>query len=228
MPQWVKNPSGLALVVVRVCWCFLWGSHGTPKHQNCSTDHCRYPELSQAEIALLGLNCKIKMNWYHITVSGFSRSSQGLVLFSLQVGTPEQPGLGVPARGREWRCFKVPPKPKHSVIPWLCCLRPGVCWDFTLFLAVSLSFPGVYFGGYLNSRVRVLWSWCPVLPALPQWQELGFVWSERTDRLDFGGVCVPGLILAYSNVKLQPSVPCVPLENKMLMLSGFRGFEEKL
>lgn len=168
------------------------------------------------------------MNWYHITVSGFSGSSQGLVLFSLQVVTPEKPGLGVPAHLREWRCFQVPPKPKQSVIPWLCCLRPGVCWGFhSLPYCVMSWIFQVFILVVISIPESVLWSWCPVLPALPQWQELGFVWSERTDNLDFGGVCVPGLILAYSNVKLQPSVPCVPLENKMLMLSGFRGSEEK-
>lgn len=36
--------------------------HQNPK-TDCrrGTDHCRYPELSQAEISLLGFNCKIEM-----------------------------------------------------------------------------------------------------------------------------------------------------------------------
>lgn len=149
------------------------------------------------------------MNWYHITVAVFSRSSRGLVLFSLQVVTPEKPGLGVPAHGRGWRralliCNSM------AFLPEAC-----VCWRFyTLpYCVTELGFPGVYFGGYVNSRVNTWGFWCPALPALPQWQKLGFVCSERTDRLDFSGVCVSGLILVYTNVKLQPSIPCVPLEN---------------
>lgn len=39
----------LVVVVVRVRWWFLWGSHRNTKNNiDCrtGTDHCRYPELS--------------------------------------------------------------------------------------------------------------------------------------------------------------------------------------
>lgn len=157
-------------------WCLWWGCTGgscggvtgTPKpasivgQAQTTADTLSY--LSRAGISVLGLNCTIKMNWYHVTLLVFwaggppdwcclwcrwwhSLNTEGSWSWYLC------PWQGVVMN------FKVPPNPKHSYFydfpAWgLVFVGDGVC--FTLFLTVSLelSFPGVYFSGYLNCSMN--------------------------------------------------------------------------
>lgn len=193
--------------------------HQKPKTDcRTGTDHCRYLEFSQAEISLLGLNCKMEMNWYHVTTLVFGAGGpRGWWCF--HCGWWHQGNLvlvSCPWQGVEMG-FKVPPNPKHSIIPWLSCLRLGVCWRFYAFpycvTRVEFSRCLWWWLSKLQSKCpRALSSWCPVLPALHNGRN--WVLSDlKEQRLGFAGACVSGLILVYNNVKIQPSVPCVPLEN---------------
>lgn len=152
------------------------------------------------------------MDWYHITVLVFGAGGprdcccfhcrwfqqRNLVLVFLPMAGVEM-------------TFKVPPNAKHSIIPWLSCLRPGVCWRFcTLPHCVTRAeFSRCLF--WWSSKLQSeCWGFCRADVQFSQWQKLVFVWSER---LDFDGVGVSGLTLARNNVKIQPSIPWVPLEN---------------
>lgn len=152
------------------------------------------------------------MNWYHNLVSVWGRRSPGTGDVFTAGGDTRGAWswCSCPWQGVEMS-FTVPPNAKHPIIPWLSCLRPGVCWRFyTLPRSVTRAeFSRCLFWG-LSKLQSECWGFCRADVQFSQWQKLVFVWSER---LDFDGVGVSGLILVCNNVKIQPSIPWVPLEN---------------
>lgn len=82
----------LVVLVVRVHWWFLWGSHGNTKTSidcRAGTDHCRYPELSipgwdfSPRLKLHNQDELVSCN----SVSVLGRRSPRLVLSLMQVVT---------------------------------------------------------------------------------------------------------------------------------------------
>lgn len=65
------------------------GSHGRAENSiDCrtATHHCSYLELSQPGASLLGLNCRIRMKLYHVTMLNVGQEVPGTGgVFGVQV-----------------------------------------------------------------------------------------------------------------------------------------------